>query len=251
MDGEVRRLPTVAAASEIGGRAENQDAHGRFQAGGRTFLVLCDGMGGHKGGGFAARTFVGLVVAQVARDGAVLPADPEVAVGDLVARVTAAMLAEAAATDPAMDPHTTAVLCWLDPDRIVVAHVGDSRLYRIGTDGVTWRTLDHSLVQRLVESGELDPREAAHHPYRNAVLRSIGGTSEPAPDVEVLPPLAPGEGVVLCSDGLWEHVRDEELAALSGSSAPEEDLGALVRTAVGRGGRHADNTTALLALLSP
>jgi len=57
--------------------------------------------------------------------------------------------------------------------------------------------------------------------------------------------------VVLCSDGLWEHVTDAELAALAGSGSPREALAALVRTAVGRAGRHADNTTAVLALLPP
>lgn len=239
---------TVAVASAIGGRSENQDAHGLFQAGPRTFLVLCDGMGGHPGGGFAARTFVGLAVAAVARAGAALPEAPEAAVDALVARATAAMLAEAAAHDAALDPHTTAVLCWLDPDRVVVAHVGDSRLYRVGPDGVRWRTRDHSLVQRMVDEGAVDPDEAAHHPYRNAVLRSIGGTSGPEPEVNVLPPLAPGEGVLLCSDGLWEHLSDRELAGPAAAPDPHEALAGLVRTAVGRAGRHADNATAALAV---
>lgn len=246
--GEARAAPVVAAASEIGGRAENQDAHGRFQAGSRAFLVLCDGMGGHLGGGFAARSFVGLATAAVARDGARLPQEPDAAVADLVARATAAMLAEVAAEDPALDPHTTAVLCWLDADRTVVAHVGDSRLYHIGKGGVRWRTRDHSLVQRMVDEGEMDPAEAAHHPYRNAVLRSIGPTSVPDPEVSVLPALAPGEGVLLCSDGLWEHLTDAELAALAVPASPQDDLAALVRTAVGRAGRHADNATGLLAV---
>jgi len=239
---------TVAAASEIGARSENQDAHGRFHAGPRTFLALCDGMGGHLGGGFAARTFVGLAVAAAARDGAALPDSPEAAVADLVARATAAMLAEAAGLDLGLDPHTTAVLCWLEPDRVVVAHVGDSRLYRVGPDGVRWRTRDHSLVQHMVDLGEVDPRDAAHHPYRNAVLRSIGGTSGPEPEVNVLPPLVPGEGVLLCSDGLWEHATDADLAAPAAAPDPEEALAGLVRTAVGRAGPYADNTTAILAV---
>jgi len=244
-------LPVLAAASEIGGRSENQDAHGRFQAGARTFLILCDGMGGHSGGGFAARTFVGLATAAAAADGAALPGAPEAAVHALVARATADMLAQAAARDQSLDPHTTAVLCWLEPERLVVAHVGDSRLYRLGPEGVRWRTRDHSLVQRMVDAGELVPAEAAHHPYRNVVLRSIGGTQAPDAEVEVLPPLAPGEAVLLCSDGFWEHVTEVEMAALATSAAPQDDLSALVTTCVGRAGRHADNATALLAVLAP
>jgi PPM family protein phosphatase len=249
MSGADRRAVVhLAAASEIGGRSENQDAHGRFQAGPRTFLVLCDGMGGHPGGGFAARTFVGLAVAAAARDGAVLPPDPEPTVRELVARVTARMLADAAAFDPALDPHTTTVLCWLELERVVVAHGGNSRLYRVGPDGVRWRTRDHSLVQRMVDAGEVDPEEAAHHPYRNAVLRSIGGSSGPEPEVNVLPPLGAGEGVLVCSDGLWEHATDAELAAPARGPDLQEAVAGLVRTAVGRAGRHADNATAVVAV---
>lgn len=238
----------VAAATDIGRRAENQDAHGHLPCGAGTFLVLCDGMGGHAGGGEAARGFSGLVLAAA---GAAPPAGPdaaETAIRDLMADAAARMRAETLAGDPSLDPHTTAVLAWAEPGRTVVAHVGDSRLYRLGTEGARWRTRDHSLVERMVAAGEMDPREAAHHPYRNAVLRSVGGAGPPEPDVALLPPLEPGEALLLCSDGFWEHVGEDEMAALVGASDPQADLGAMVALAVRRGGRHADNATALLAL---
>jgi len=238
----------LAAATDIGRRAENEDAQGHLRYEGGTFLVLCDGMGGHAGGGEAARGFTDLVLKAA---GAALPATPEAvetAIRDLMADAAARMRDEVLAQDPALDPHTTAVLAWAEPERTVVAHVGDSRLYRLGSEGVRWRTRDHSLVQQMVDSGQVDPRDAPHHPHRNAVLRSVGSAGPPHPDVAVLPPLEPGEALLMCSDGFWEHLGEDEMAALSGSSDPEADLGPMVALAVERGGRHADNATALLAL---
>jgi serine/threonine protein phosphatase PrpC len=239
----------VAGATDIGGRSENQDTRAHRRTADGAFLLLCDGMGGHAGGGVAARLFTEAMVtaaSAAATDAGTGVPDPE-AVADMI-RAAAAVMAEGARRlDPYLDPHTTAVMAWLGGRRTVVAHVGDSRLYHLDRYGVRWRTRDHSHVQMMVEAGELDPEAAAHHPYRNLVLRSVGGALPPEPEVAVRPALGPGEAVVLCSDGLWEHVPEAELAQLAGVGDWEAALAGLVRLAVARGGTRADNATVLAA----
>jgi serine/threonine protein phosphatase PrpC len=235
----------VAGATDIGGRSENQDSWFAGWTEDGAFLLLCDGMGGHAGGGVAARLFTHAMTAVATGAGAGTP-DPD-AVPEMVREAAAAMARGTRELDPSLDPHTTAVMAWLGERCTVVAHVGDSRLYELDRDKVRWRTRDHSRVQVMVDAGELDPEAAAHHPYRNLVLRSVGGPLPPEPEVAVRPPLRDGDAVVLCSDGFWEHVPEAELVALAGAGAWKAALADLVRLAVARGGPHADNATAVAA----
>ncbi len=100
---------------------------------------------------------------------------------------------------------TAALIC---SDRLVLAHVGDSRAYRWSDGGLQPLTKDHSLVARMIEAGDAEPEEIYTHPHRNVIYRSIGDTPVVEVDATVLP-LSPGDRLVLCSDGLWEMIRDE------------------------------------------
>jgi serine/threonine protein phosphatase PrpC len=88
-----------------------------------------------------------------------------------------------------------------------VAHVGDSRAYRWNAEGLEQLTTDHSVVASMIAEGRAAPEELYTHPHRNVVYRCIGDKPTVEVDTDMLP-LAPGDRIILCSDGLWEMIRD-------------------------------------------
>jgi serine/threonine protein phosphatase PrpC len=236
----------TAMADAIGGREEQQDRAACFAApeGSPALAVVADGMGGHRGGALAAQS----VVEAAERLWRETPAEatPE-------ERLTGLCLAahegiNRAGKAKGIQPHSTGVFLWLDGGRAHWAHVGDSRLYHFAQGRLLGRTRDHSVVQLLVEMGEVSEEEMATHPTQNRLLRSLGGPDAPEPDFGSA---AAGEedAFLLCSDGLWETVTVEEMAAAL--SADDLDRAARMLTALAaeRGGPTGDNVT--VALVRP
>ena len=150
--------------------------------------------------------------------------------------------------DPAaagMGTVMTALLVDEGSGDIAIGHVGDSRAYRF-RDGVFEQlTPDHSLVGDLVRSGQLSPEEAENHPHRSVITRAVG--TEPTVDVETLTvAAAPGDLYLICSDGLTDIVRDEQIADLIRKADHDPDAAseALVAAANRAGG--IDNITVVL-----
>ena len=139
----------------------------------------------------------------------------------------------------------TALLVDEDAGNIAIGHVGDSRAYRL-RDGVFEQlTPDHSLVGELVRSGRLSTEEAENHPHRSVITRAVG--TEPSVDVETLTvAAAPGDLYLICSDGLTDIVRDEQIAELI--SAADHDLDAAAEALVAAANRAGgiDNITVVL-----
>ncbi len=131
-----------------------------------------------------------------------------------------------------------------------VAHVGDSRLYLYRkTAGLVQKTRDHSLVATLVEEGIIAPDDIYTHPKRNQIYRSLG--NEDTVDVDAsLIPLAAGDILLLCSDGLWEMVRDQQIESImiTPMPTPSHAARALIQAALAGGG--ADNVSAIVAQVS-
>lgn len=238
---------TVTGATDAGPRAENQD---RWAAG-PGWAVVCDGVGGHRGGAHAATTALDAVVAVL--DGA----DPGRGTGTGDRLVRAAEAANAAvvagrAADPAVgDMATTLVVAAHDatappPDgggeRWVVLQVGDSPAWHVTADDARSVTWDHSLVGDLVRAGALTPAEARAHPSRHVVTRAIGITPEVDPELFVVD-LGPGELLVLCSDGLSD-VAGPEVVATVADRNPDDVAAGLVAEALARGTR--DNVTVVV-----
>lgn len=209
-------------------RCSNQDA---AAAGGR-FVVVADGVGGHAGGDVASRTVTrGLVEALDGRDVADLGA------GDLrglVAHANAALHARAAA-DPLLSAMATTLTALFCGDGVVrVAHVGDSRAYRL-RDGVgELVTHDDSLVQSLVDSGAIREQDAVGHPQRHIILRSLSGDTDDAAGMALLEvPSAVGDRWVVCSDGLSDTLGEDEVLALAARAAtPDAAADALLGAAL-------------------
>jgi serine/threonine protein phosphatase PrpC len=143
------------------------------------------------------------------------------------------------------DMGTTMTLALVHNTTAVLANVGDSRTYRWNAEGLQQLTQDHSLVQSLINAGGAEPADVYTHPQRNVIYRSIGDR----PRIEVdtaLHKLAPGDRLVLCSDGLWEMARDEGIEeVLLREPDPDAAAAALVRLANLAGGT--DNIAAIVA----
>lgn len=213
-------------------------------------FVVADGMGGHDGGEVASA----IVVEEFERlGGRMLDLDDATtAVRETLAaaqgRITAysAGMRERGAHGfvsgttcvAAMVVDTPAGPQWL------LVNVGDSRLYRFSSGELVQLSTDHSVVQELIDAGEISPDEAAHHPDRNVVTRALGGVAPSEPDLFHVS-LPPGTRLLLCSDGVNAMIGDEEIATLL--AAESDARGAaerLVAAAVAAGGR--DNATAIV-----
>jgi protein phosphatase len=239
---------TWGAATDTGQRAENQDS---FLARPPVFAVA-DGMGGHAAGRQASVVAVERLArtAEAVTDGAPLTVDglrEELRGADDDIRRAASSLGDARG----MGTTVAGVALVEDPDSgpcWAVFHVGDSRVYVLGEEGLVQLSTDHSVVQELVDMGMITAAAAAVHPQRHLVTRALGVGAQAEADV-VLVPVEPGRRFLVCSDGLTGELEDGEIARLLSEAAdPQTAAGALVRTAVDRGA--SDNVTALVVEVS-
>jgi protein phosphatase len=237
---------TTASLSDVGRvRTRNEDSFGEFsREDGSTLLIVADGMGGHQAGATASHVTVDTA-------GEVFAASTDPPEDTLRAALEAAnaRVHEMALEDPALrGMGTTAVALLIGPgDSGFVAHVGDSRLYRYRDEALRPLTRDHSVVAELERRGLLTAEEAAAHPRRNEIMRSIGVNA--TVDVEIAPvDLRPGDRYLLCSDGLSGLVDETEIAVILEGAAPAEAVRQLVDRANEHGGH--DNVTVQIAALA-
>ena len=195
-------------------RKENQDAFAvcQHEESGHTLCVVCDGMGGAAGGRLASRIAVETVMLEMQK---VLRQDmtPEQLREASSYAVTLANRAIRDAAEASVDCRgmgTTLVSAVSYDGGAVISNVGDSRAYRSTADGIARITKDHSLVERMVDRGDITAEEARHHPNRNLITRALGPDMSALSD-EYICPLGPGEFLLLCSDGLVDTVTDQEM----------------------------------------
>ncbi len=141
---------------------------------------------------------------------------------------------------------TTFVAAVLRGEQMHVASVGDSRAYLVRDGQIRQITRDHTLVQQLLEEGAITPEEAREHPRRDVVLRTIGAQAEVTVDIVDLR-LRPDDVIVLCTDGLTQAVRDDEIALVASSMSPRDAAEELIQRAKERGGK--DNITLVAGLV--
>jgi protein phosphatase len=121
---------------------------------------------------------------------------------------------------------TTLCLLYLSPDRIYLTHAGDSRIYQFRKGNIIFKTEDHSLVESMVKSGQINPEEARKHPRRNVIYKAIQGSKAPLDlDVVQITDIQPDDRFLVCTDGVMEALSDNELSDLfSKNDSPEETL---------------------------
>jgi protein phosphatase len=236
---EPRRIVTAARTDPGRVRGANQDHCAEFEADDAArLLVVADGMGGHANGDVASRIAVE-TIGEVFRGSR---AAPEALLYEAFSAAND-RVHELGAHEP-LGMGTTAVALLLRPEGAWVAHVGDSRAYRWREGRLQRLTEDHSWVFQEVAHGRMTPSEAAAHPRRNALLRSIGMQDEGPAEVQTVE-AAPGDRFLLCSDGLWDELDEAALGGVLASAEPAESVARLIELA-NRAGGH-DNVTAAVA----
>ena len=195
-------------------RKENQDACAvcQHEESGHTLCVVCDGMGGAAGGKLASRiavdTFMTEMQKVLRRD--MTPEQLREASSYAVVLANRAIRDAAAASVDCRGMGTTLVSAVSYDGGAVLSNVGDSRAYHITADGIQRVTKDHSLVESMVDRGDITAEEARHHPNRNLITRALGPDMSALSD-EYICPLKPGDFLLLCSDGLVDTVTDQEM----------------------------------------
>ena len=229
-------------------RKENQDAFMVVQnaPSGHTICVVCDGMGGSAGGSLASAIAVETFTSELQK---ILTAEMTVeqmkeACAYAVSLANAA-IGQAAKENPEYrSMGTTLVSAVTCGDDVVFTNVGDSRAYHICESGISRVTKDHSLVERMVDQGEITMEEARYHPSRNLITRALGLDTDAQCD-KFLHSFSAGEYILLCTDGLSGTVTDQEMLfeVIHGNN-PDTCLNRLLEIANSQGAP--DNVTAVL-----
>lgn len=229
-------------------RKENQDAYAmdNHTDSGHTVCVVCDGMGGTAGGQMASRIAVDTYMREVRKilKPDMTPEQLREASSYATALANQAIREEAQKTEECRNMGTTLVAAISYPDGAVISNVGDSRAYHISGDGIVQVTKDHSLVESMVDRGDITEEEARRHPNKNLITRALGPDASPVCDGYITP-LHQGDYVLLCSDGLVDTVTDQEmLFEVIHEENPETCLQRMLIISKSRGA--ADNVTAVL-----
>ncbi len=229
-------------------RQENQDSYDVRVAAGFTSAVVCDGMGGAAGGRLASSIAVDTFQRQME---SVLRPDMTLqqlrqATDYAVTLANDAVRQRALAEAAYQDMGTTLVCALAREEQVAIINVGDSRAYHINRSGIRQISRDHSLVEALVERGELTRAEAKHHPQRNLITRALGTDDSVQSDCFYVE-WQQGDFLLLCSDGLVNTVSDQEiLFEVIHSGEPDTCLERLMALSRQRGAP--DNVTAVLLM---
>ncbi len=220
-------------------REENQDSYGLAQTQDASLFIVADGMGGAAGGAKASLLAVNIVSRiGIKPSGSLSPDSFFEAI-----RVANEFIHNQSQTYPQLQGMgTTLVMLGVVGRRALLANVGDSRIYFLRGGEFRQLTKDHTLVREMVEAGEITEEQAENHPVAHMLTRALGGAPEVNPDVEFLEyPVEVGDRFLLCCDGLYNDISDQEIGQMVASLPPSEAVEKLVQLANSRGG--SDNIT--------
>jgi len=218
----------VYQLTSIGDREINQDcmAYTLFSEYG--LFVVADGLGGHDAGEKASKYFCQGLFKVASKYQGLLQKCPSSRVKDVFQAWVNAAIEEMkvffAGAAEGENSHTTCVILYLDKNMTVTAHCGDSRIYRLNEKQVLWRTKDHSIIQDHFNDGSISEREMGLHPEQNQLLRTINILKRHQVEVNVYPAVERGETFVLCTDGFWEFIKENDLLQLSDLNSGRNEL---------------------------
>jgi len=246
----------LAAGRSDAGRKRTGNEDAFCVAPGLGLFVVADGMGGHAAGEVASRLAVDTIERAMGRylggmDPALAEGDPEAdlspagkALRGSIRLANRAILEAASARAEYEGMGTTLAAALFRGGAVTLAHIGDSRIYRVRDGAIRQMSRDHSLVQQQVDEGVLTPGAAQGSALRHLITRALGIKAGVEVETAELPS-RPGDAWLLCSDGLSDLVEDEEmLEALQAHADPDEACRALIDRANYRGGD--DNITVLI-----
>jgi PPM family protein phosphatase len=233
-----------SAESHVGHvRGNNEDS----AFAGPHMLLVADGVGGEAAGEVASASVAFVLSAISLTPRGSLRADPSDVLAVLRESVQFALrhLSDGVAADPGrtgMGTTLTAILT--DGERFGLAHIGDSRAYLLRGGRLSQLTTDHTLVQSLVDDGQITPEQAREHPFKSVVTRSVNATDAHEPDLALLD-LQAGDRLLLCSDGLTDFVfPDVRLIPCLTGTPRQEAVRRLIQSALEAGG--GDNVTCVV-----
>ena len=233
---------SVFQLTRRGGREKNEDRMGYCYTREAVMFVLADGMGGHPEGEVAAQLALQSMAAVFQREAKPTVANPEDFLGAALLNAHHQIIRYAAEKGYLDSPRTTLVACILQNNEATWVHCGDSRLYIVRDGHLLTRTRDHSYSEQQA-MGVMK----LQHVNRNVLFTCLGSPSRPVFDIGGPMRLQQGDRFLLCSDGLWGTVEDEEIAAELGEQVVGEAVPELVEVALKRGGATGDNVTVIAA----
>jgi serine/threonine protein phosphatase PrpC len=234
-----------AEISLRGAREENQDCVAVSVGHEAALIAVFDGMGGHVGGARAAQMARAAVLDCLAQQAQPL-LDPLAFLHLALGEAHVQIAQDGALLPLEQRPRSTGALCLVQHRTAWWAHVGDSRIYHLRQGRVLSRTRDHSHVELLLQEGLISAEQVNGHPMRNDVESCLGGE-------QMLPEMAigrclrmlPGDTMLVCTDGFWANLRDEDIAGSLYCDAPlPTALSAIAEFATRMGGPTSDNTSA-------
>ena len=237
----------TASICKRGGRTVNQDAVCAETSADKLCLVACDGLGAYEGSELVSRLCAD-TLAELFRDA-----------GEITEQDVRAFFREAhdrivmfKSGDPRLASSCTTAACvFCDGRRTFIAHTGDTRVYYFRAGREVFRTTDHSAAQLAVDHGKIDADGIRAHRDRNKLTRVVGGKYFVLPDVHVTEGApAEGDAFLLCTDGFWEYVPDDEMkeAALLCAS-PEDALARLENVLLDHADADNDNYSAIMTFV--
>ena len=234
----------ISAKTDIGKvRITNQDSYSAGDLADKViWAVVCDGMGGANGGNIASETAV-KVISEKITSGYHPGMNDNSIKHLLVSSIEAANARVNSASKASEDLRgmgTTVVAAIIKDENLYISNVGDSRLYIINSKSINQMTVDHSIVQLMIDQGELSPEDAKDHPKRNVITRALGVESSVRIDFSQ-EQIDRNDIILLCTDGLTNYVDDETIFKVCSETNKYEIADKLVELANANGG--GDNIT--------
>ena len=227
-------------------RKINEDYFGSYSGSFGNLLLVCDGMGGHKGGEIASRLAVETISNYFKKLNDSYNISEEINKSIEVANTSIILKAEE--DTELTDMGSTVVLVLIKNGLAYYTSLGDSRIYKIRDGAILQITKDNSLVQQMVDSNIITEDEAKVHPKKNVITKALGTNEELEPEIYEPFKLQINDKLILCSDGLTAHVDEEEIFELSENNPPQQAAQKLVELANEKGGT--DNITVQIVAVS-
>ncbi len=229
-------------------RSRNEDSYYAEMDTRNALLVVADGMGGHQAGNVASA--MAIKVAEnywqdISSNSSISAENARQLLKDMILDANQQIISEAAGTSTLRGMGTTLTAGLLRGSHLTIGHVGDSRAYRIHNDSIELLTRDHSLLEQLIEAGEIRPEKAKNHPQRHILTRAVGIDNRLEVDIYEKE-IESGSVLLFCTDGLTNQVNDDEIKNIClEDQNPQKMVSALIKKANDRGGH--DNITVVVA----
>ncbi len=243
----------TASLCKQGGRDYNQDYVAQYVDDNAVCLVVCDGLGSYVGSEVASRLCGTKIIdtfKQILEYDATRAFNPEFV--QSYVQTAHNYVVDYKEQNPKIKSSCTTVSCIVtDLNTTTISHIGDTRVYFFKDNTLHFQTRDHSLAQMAVNMGEISSREIRNHKDQNKLTRVLGSDYYIAPDCDIeRKPLEVGDAFILCTDGFWEYVFEEEMETdLKSSVTPGEALTKMEARLLRRVDGHNDNYSAIVAMV--